>query len=258
MPTPSAVIRTIRARQTWCCGLLRSATTPSSRSRSPGRSRTSTPSLMRPDLQVRGSMGTINVDQTSSALGWSTRPPAAAVRPTPPARVNEPPRAEQGIAEALRAHPRGRAPPPTANTKPPPPGPAPRPPRPFNSEARTAGAARPGRKGAVARRPRAAPGPLLAKPASTLPGSAGRPSLVPASASDGAFVAGAVRRRFPTNRLVAAATGERSVAREERPFRPWLIPRPRIPDGGTGGCTSGGAACHQTGLPESQRAPGPT
>jgi hypothetical protein len=68
VPAPSAVISTIRARQTWCCGLLRSETTPSSRSRSPGRSRTSTPSLMRPDSQVQDSMGIINVDQTTSGL----------------------------------------------------------------------------------------------------------------------------------------------------------------------------------------------
>jgi len=39
VPAPSAVSSTNRARQTWCCGLLRSETTPSSRSRSPGRSR---------------------------------------------------------------------------------------------------------------------------------------------------------------------------------------------------------------------------
>ena len=57
-------ISTIRARQAWCCRLLRSATTPSSRSRSSGQSRTSTPSLMRPHPQVQGSMRSINANQT--------------------------------------------------------------------------------------------------------------------------------------------------------------------------------------------------
>ena len=79
----AAVISTIRARQTCCCGLLRSETTPSSRFRSPGRSRTSTLSLMRPDSQVRASMGIINADQPTSVvvLKSVTKPARPCPRP---------------------------------------------------------------------------------------------------------------------------------------------------------------------------------
>ena len=94
VPAPSAVISTIRARQTWCCGLLRSPTTPSSRPQSPGWSRTAAPSLMRPDSQVRTSIGIINGDQTTKDKGQHPAGPAhsSLAKPRPP---SEPSRAGQ-------------------------------------------------------------------------------------------------------------------------------------------------------------------
>jgi hypothetical protein len=53
VPIPSALSSTIRARQTCFCALLRDAITASSRSRSPGPSRTSTPFLIRRESHIR-------------------------------------------------------------------------------------------------------------------------------------------------------------------------------------------------------------
>jgi hypothetical protein len=64
---PFAAISAIRARQAGRCGLLRPETTPASRSRSPGRSQASTPSLLRPDPQVQGSKGITDVDQATGS-----------------------------------------------------------------------------------------------------------------------------------------------------------------------------------------------
>ena len=71
VPRPSAVSSTISARQTCFCKLFRSAMTASSRSRSPGSSRTSTP-LPHP-LMIVGQepqKGIFCIDQTTSLMTW--------------------------------------------------------------------------------------------------------------------------------------------------------------------------------------------
>jgi hypothetical protein len=67
VPTPSALSSTIRARHTCFCGLFPDPITASSRSRSPGPSRTSTPLLIQPDSRIRKPAGIIRQRPSSRA-----------------------------------------------------------------------------------------------------------------------------------------------------------------------------------------------
>jgi hypothetical protein len=66
VPSPSALSSTIRACHTCFCGLFPDPITASSRSRSPGPSRTSTPFLILTDSHIRKPAGIVRQRQTTS------------------------------------------------------------------------------------------------------------------------------------------------------------------------------------------------
>jgi hypothetical protein len=67
VPTPAALSSTIRARHTCFCGLFPDPITTSSRSRSPGPSRTSMPFLIQPDSHIHEPAGIIRQRRSTSS-----------------------------------------------------------------------------------------------------------------------------------------------------------------------------------------------
>src|SRR5665213_542522 len=96
VPTPAALSRTIRARQTCFCALFPDPITASSRSRSPGPSRTSTPALIQPDSHIREPTGIIYQRQSTRVTAPSLERHHArrrwpAILPAHPADARAPP-----------------------------------------------------------------------------------------------------------------------------------------------------------------------
>jgi hypothetical protein len=100
--TPSALSSTIRARHTCFCGLFPEPITASSRSRSPGPSRTSMPFLIQPDSHIHEPTGIIR-----QRLPGRFDRPFPVHRPPPSARPCRP-RHNRGAAAPGGSQPVGR------------------------------------------------------------------------------------------------------------------------------------------------------